>query len=130
MDQASPETIALEAEKYNCKSVAFTYNEPVIFVESAMDVADTCHARNIVLQQDLQYVYTGNVRNQQGDTTFCPGWHNALIVRDWYQIDEYRLTDNARCPDFGIVITGRFDTRAGDFGRRRVPITTNRSTFK
>jgi pyruvate formate lyase activating enzyme len=47
MDQASPETIALEAEKYGCKSVAFTYNDPVIFAEYAMDVADACHARGI-----------------------------------------------------------------------------------
>ena len=47
MDQASPETIAEEAEKYGCKSVAFTYNDPVIFAEYAMDVADACHARGI-----------------------------------------------------------------------------------
>ena len=36
-----------EAEKYGCKSVAFTYNDPVIFAEYAMDVADACHARGI-----------------------------------------------------------------------------------
>ena len=30
-----------------CKSVAFTYNDPVIFAEYAMDVADACHARGI-----------------------------------------------------------------------------------
>ena len=47
MDRASPETIAAEAEKYGCKSVAFTYNDPVIFAEYAMDVADACHARGI-----------------------------------------------------------------------------------
>ena len=47
MDQASPETIAVEAERYGCKSVAFTYNDPIIFAEYAMDVADACHARGI-----------------------------------------------------------------------------------
>ncbi len=47
MDQASPETIALEAIKYGCKSVAFTYNDPVIFAEYAMDVADACHAHGV-----------------------------------------------------------------------------------
>ena len=47
MDQASPEVIALEAVKYQCKSVAFTYNDPVIFAEYAMDVADACHALGI-----------------------------------------------------------------------------------
>ncbi|MBZ0095131.1 MAG: AmmeMemoRadiSam system radical SAM enzyme, partial [Sulfuricella sp.] len=47
MDQASPEAIAAAAEKYGCKSVAFTYNDPVIFAEYAMDTADACHARGI-----------------------------------------------------------------------------------
>jgi len=44
MDQASPEAIAAAAVQQGCKSVAFTYNDPVIFAEYAMDVADACHA--------------------------------------------------------------------------------------
>jgi len=47
MDQATPEAIARAAEKHGCKSVAFTYNDPVIFAEYAMDTADACHARGI-----------------------------------------------------------------------------------
>ncbi|NOQ90556.1 MAG: AmmeMemoRadiSam system radical SAM enzyme, partial [Gammaproteobacteria bacterium] len=47
MDQASPEAIAIAAEKNGCKSVAFTYNDPVIFAEYAMDTADACHQRGI-----------------------------------------------------------------------------------
>ena len=47
MDQASPEQIAEAAQKTGCRSVAFTYNDPVIFAEYAMDVADACHARGI-----------------------------------------------------------------------------------
>ncbi len=47
MDQAAPETIAIAAEQSGCKSVAFTYNDPVIFAEYAMDTADACHARGI-----------------------------------------------------------------------------------
>jgi pyruvate formate lyase activating enzyme len=252
MDQASPEAIAIEAEKYGCKSVAFTYNDPVIFAEYAMDVADACHARgiqtvavtagymhdqarrdfyakmdaanvdlkaftedfyfkltgshlqpvldtlkylkhetsvwfeittllipgkndsdeeitamckwiknelgtavplhfsafhpdykmpdipatppatlsrarNIALQQGLQYVYTGNVHNKEGDTTFCPNCHSMLIERDWYEINQYRLTDNGHCPDCGMAVAGRFDTQAGSFGRQRIPIAINRS---
>jgi len=251
MDQASAETIAMEAKKYGCKSVAFTYNDPVIFAEYAMDVADACHAlgiktvavtagymhdqarrdfyakidaanvdlkaftddfyfkltgshiqpvldtlkylknetdvwfeittllipgkndsdeeitamcdwikkelgidvplhfsafhpdykmsdipatspntlyraRNIALQQGLLYVYTGNVHNVEGDTTFCPGCHAVLIERDWYQINQYRLTDEGHCPDCGSSITGRFDNKAGTFGRKRIPIAINR----
>ncbi|WP_293007375.1 AmmeMemoRadiSam system radical SAM enzyme [Nitrosomonas sp.] len=47
LDQASPEAIARCAQQYGCKSVAFTYNDPVIFAEYAMDVADACHAMGL-----------------------------------------------------------------------------------
>src|SRR5207244_3152813 len=41
-DQASPAQIAAAAKKAGAASVAFTYNDPVIFAEYAMDVADAC----------------------------------------------------------------------------------------
>ncbi len=46
-DYASPEMIARAAEKTGCKSVAFTYNDPVIFLEYAVDVARACHEHNL-----------------------------------------------------------------------------------
>ena len=46
-DQASPQAIARTALEYGCRSVAFTYNDPVIFAEYAMDVADACHEHGI-----------------------------------------------------------------------------------
>ncbi|RRQ20876.1 AmmeMemoRadiSam system radical SAM enzyme [Thiohalobacter thiocyanaticus] len=46
-DQASPETIARAAEELGCRSVAYTYNDPVIFHEYAIDVARACHERGI-----------------------------------------------------------------------------------
>ncbi|HEV3409887.1 MAG TPA: AmmeMemoRadiSam system radical SAM enzyme, partial [Chthoniobacterales bacterium] len=46
-DQASPEQIALAADRLGCRSVAFTYNDPVIFAEYAIDVAQACRARGI-----------------------------------------------------------------------------------
>jgi pyruvate formate lyase activating enzyme len=46
-DQAGPESIARTAAELGCKSVAFTYNDPVIFAEYAMDVADACHELDI-----------------------------------------------------------------------------------
>ena len=42
-DAASPETIARAAQALGCRSVAFTYNDPVIFHEYAIDVAAACH---------------------------------------------------------------------------------------
>ncbi len=247
MDQASPEAIAITAQNNGCKSVAFTYNDPVIFTEYAMDTADACHARgiktvavtagyihdqarrdffakmdaanvdlkaftddfyykltgshlqpvldtllylkhetdvwieittllipgkndsdeeltalskwikdelgpdvplhfsafhpdhkmqdipptppatlvrarDIALKQGLHYVYTGNVHNIEGDTTFCPDCQSPLIVRDWYQINDYRLTNDGHCPNCGGAIAGKFDEAAGTFGRNRIPV--------
>jgi pyruvate formate lyase activating enzyme len=247
MDQASPEAIARAAVEAGCRSVAFTYNDPVIFAEYAMDVADACHARgvqtvavtagyihdparreffakmdaanvdlkaftddfyfkltgshlqpvldtlvylkhetsvwfeittllipghndsdaeitamsqwimkelgpdvplhfsafhpdhkmpdvpatppstlkrarDIAMKEGLQYVYTGNVRHEAGDTTWCPDCRAPLIVRDWYQIRRYRLTPEGHCPDCGAVVAGRFGERAEDFGRKRIPV--------
>ena len=47
MDEASPETIAGGAEALGCRSVAYTYNDPVIFHEYAIDVAHACRERGI-----------------------------------------------------------------------------------
>jgi pyruvate formate lyase activating enzyme len=46
-DAASPGKIALVAKELNCNSVAFTYNDPIVFMEYAIDVARACHAKNI-----------------------------------------------------------------------------------
>ena len=42
MDAASPLAIAQAAKRTGARSVAFTYNDPVIFAEYAMDTADAC----------------------------------------------------------------------------------------
>ena len=46
-DRAEPDTIADAAARLGATSVAFTYNDPVIFLEYADDVAEACHARGI-----------------------------------------------------------------------------------
>ena len=46
-DAAAPETIAQAAKELGCRSVAFTYNDPVIFMEYAIDVAQACHELGI-----------------------------------------------------------------------------------
>jgi len=46
-DAATPEMIAATAAKHDCKSVAFTYNDPVIFHEYAIDVAKACREKEI-----------------------------------------------------------------------------------
>ncbi|WP_425099075.1 AmmeMemoRadiSam system radical SAM enzyme [Tropicibacter sp. S64] len=45
--EATPERIAEKAEALGCTSVAFTYNDPVIFIEYAVDVAAAVRARGM-----------------------------------------------------------------------------------
>jgi pyruvate formate lyase activating enzyme len=89
--------------------------------------ATLIHARDIALKQGLHYVYTGNVHNIEGDTTFCPNCQSPLIVRDWYQINQYRLTEDGHCPDCGEAIAGKFDKAAGTFGPNRIPVRINQA---
>ena len=46
-DRAMPEDLARAARELDCRSVAFTYNDPVIFLEYALDVAAACRASGI-----------------------------------------------------------------------------------
>ncbi|WP_051321293.1 AmmeMemoRadiSam system radical SAM enzyme [Chrysiogenes arsenatis] len=46
-ESAPPQAIAQAAKRSGAQSVAFTYNDPVIFAEYAMDTADACHALGI-----------------------------------------------------------------------------------
>jgi pyruvate formate lyase activating enzyme len=46
-DAATPQAIADAAERLGCRSIAFTYNDPVIFLEYAIDAADACRERGI-----------------------------------------------------------------------------------
>ena len=46
-DEATPERIAASAVELRCRSVAFTYNDPVVFMEYAIDVAAACRARGV-----------------------------------------------------------------------------------
>ena len=46
-DRADPTAIAAAAVRLGCRSVAFTYNDPVIFLEYAIDTAKACHAAGL-----------------------------------------------------------------------------------
>ncbi|MGA7984520.1 MAG: AmmeMemoRadiSam system radical SAM enzyme [Burkholderiales bacterium] len=247
MDQATPQMIADSALRLGCRSVAFTYNDPVIFAEYALDVADACHAKGVktvavtagyihpdprrefysrmdaanvdlkaftedfyfkltgahlqpvletlvylakdtdvwteittllipgkndseaeieaeckwiaqnlgrdvplhftafhpdwkmrdvpatpaatlkraretALRAGLRYVYTGNVHDEEGGTTSCPACGEAVIVRDWYDIRAYHLTDEGACSSCGHQLAGRYGKFGNPFGARRIPV--------
>jgi len=46
-DAAMPDQLAETAQELGCKSIAFTYNDPVIFLEYAIDVSKACRDREI-----------------------------------------------------------------------------------
>jgi pyruvate formate lyase activating enzyme len=79
-------------------------------------------ARRIAIAQGLRYVYTGNVHDREGGTTFCPGCGKPLIARDWYDIKSYAVTPEGRCPHCGTALSGRYARFEHPWGRRRVPV--------
>jgi pyruvate formate lyase activating enzyme len=46
-DRASPRQLAQAALEMDCRSIAFTYNDPIIFMEYALDVAAACREHDI-----------------------------------------------------------------------------------
>ena len=72
----------------------------------------------------LKYVYTGNVHDRDGGTTWCPSCGAPVIERDWYSIVPVGLkvdaAGNGSCRACRAPIAGRYDlpVRASD-GRRR-----------
>lgn len=246
-EMASPQKIAAVAKKLGCKSVAFTYNDPVIFMEYAMDVADACHeqgiktvavtagyinkaprqefyqhmdaanvdlkaftedfyekicignlgpvletleylknetsvwfeittllipgkndsereidelskwifahlgpdiplhfsafhpdfkmldlpptppatltrARHIAMQNGLHYVYTGNVHDEDGSSTYCTHCRGKIIGRDWYTMTAWHLDAKGRCQYCQTPCVGIFASSPGNWGARRQPV--------
>jgi pyruvate formate lyase activating enzyme len=89
---------------------------------AATPASTLARARRIAQAAGLQHVYTGNIHDPEGGTTYCPACDAPLIVRDWHRITAYGLTEAGACPYCGQRLAGHFDAKQGDFGRRRVPV--------
>jgi pyruvate formate lyase activating enzyme len=91
--------------------------------------ATLTRARRIAIDEGLNYVYTGNVHDREGGTTFCPGCRAPLVERDWHRIDAYRLTADGKCPACATSIPGMFEAFdvKRQFGRRRIPVAIGRN---
>jgi pyruvate formate lyase activating enzyme len=79
-------------------------------------------ARDIACRAGLNYVYTGNVHDEAGGSTYCPACENAVIVRDWYDIRGYHLSQEGACKFCGAQLHGRFGKFGRPFGPRRIPV--------
>ncbi|HLU68834.1 MAG TPA: AmmeMemoRadiSam system radical SAM enzyme [Kofleriaceae bacterium] len=88
--------------------------------------ATLVRAREQARAHGIAHVYTGNVHDAAGQSTYCAGCGALLIERDWYRLGAYRVRRGAgasgRCPDCGAAVAGRFADRPGTWGPRRLPI--------
>ena len=82
-------------------------------------ISTLLRARKQALAAGLRHVYTGNIHDVAGQSTYCAGCDALLIERDGYDLGRYRLVDGA-CPDCGKQLAGSFDARPGQWGARRV----------
>jgi len=75
-------------------------------------------ARQIARAAGLNYVYTGNLHDPEGQSTRCAQCNHLLIERDWYQLGRWNLSDGT-CVSCGAQLPGRFDDRPGAWGAKR-----------
>jgi pyruvate formate lyase activating enzyme len=72
-------------------------------------------ARAIAMDAGLHFVYTGNVHDPAGSSTYCPRCKSLLIERDWYELGTWNLKDGC-CNSCGHKIAGHFEEKAWDLG--------------
>lgn len=90
--------------------------------ETPATPAGTLHrARDIARANGLRYVYTGNIHDKAGGSTYCHGCGECLIGRDWYALSDWTIA-GGRCASCGAAVAGQFDERPGGWGRKRQPV--------
>lgn len=62
-------------------------------------------ARQIAIDEGMQYVYIGNIASKEGQNTYCPNCKKLLIERSGYTVLKNVLKDGS-CPDCGGKIYG------------------------
>ncbi|MEE9300263.1 MAG: AmmeMemoRadiSam system radical SAM enzyme [Alphaproteobacteria bacterium] len=79
-------------------------------------------ARTLAMANGVRYVYTGNVHDPEGGSSYCHGCGLRLIERDWYVLGEWNLDPDGRCTGCGTALPGVFEARPGSWGARRTPV--------
>ena len=99
----------------------FTAFHPDFKLENvpATPVSTLVRARQQALAVGLKHVYTGNVHDAAGQSTYCAGCGALLIGRDWYTLSTYALVDG-RCVHCERPLAGAFAAQPGSWGARRV----------
>ena len=84
--------------------------------------ATLSRARRIALEHGMRYVYTGNVHDSEGGSTWCHGCGARVIERDWYRLGAWNLDAAGRCTNCGTACAGRFEPAPGTWGPKRLPV--------
>ena len=79
-------------------------------------------AREIARAHGIRHVYVGNVRDGEGQSTFCSACGELLIGRDGYEITAWRLGPGGGCVSCGERCAGVFEATPGHWGQRRLPV--------
>lgn len=80
------------------------------------------HARQLAIQQGLKFVYTGNLPDHEGNTTYCNHCGKAVIHRQGYVLTGWKLDDAGCCMHCGGKVPGRYEPAPGNWGARRLPV--------
>jgi pyruvate formate lyase activating enzyme len=78
-------------------------------------------ARAIAKAAGLKHVYTGNVHDAEGQSTYCASCGAVVIERDWYRLGTWNLRGGA-CGACGAKLAGHIGERPGAWGPRRLPV--------
>ncbi len=84
--------------------------------------ATLTRARRIARSHGVRYAYTGNVRDPEGQSTWCHGCGGLLIERDGYELGAWNLDAAGACRACGTRCPGLFEAKPGSWGARRLPV--------
>jgi len=79
-------------------------------------------ARAIAQREGLAHVYTGNLIDAEGGSSWCARCGALLIERLGYRLGRWGLDPTGRCLACGEALPGRFEAAPGDWGERRLPV--------
>lgn len=75
-------------------------------------------ARDQARQAGLRHVYTGNVHDRRGQSTYCTECGDVLIERERYELGAWHLDEQSQCRSCGAILAGRFDPQPASRGVR------------
>lgn len=89
---------------------------------AATPPATLSRARRSARAVGLNFVYTGNVHDSDGGSSWCPNCGALLIGRDWFEMTAWGLDPQGCCAGCGRSVPGLFEALPGNWGAKRLPV--------